>query len=130
MYYPDAAEKIIQLETDYMVDYIKGLAHYNHDVDNVGAAASGSFETIGVVVVPCSIKTLSGIANSFSANLMIRVADVTLKERRKLVLMIGDQNVARILNILKLDSFKRWSWADGDKAVDLLKKEREKSLQK
>ncbi len=163
----NAAEKVIQLETDYTADHVKGLAHYKYDVDNVGAAiASGSFETIGMVVIPCSIKTLSGIANSFSVNLMIRAADVTLKERKKLVLMLGespyhkghfrlmsqaadigaiitlasvsfytrpetirdivDQTVARTLNVfdIKLDSFKRWSQPDGEKAMDLLKRER------
>ncbi|MDZ4165366.1 MAG: UbiX family flavin prenyltransferase [Smithellaceae bacterium] len=87
----EAAEKTLVLETDYTFDYVSGLADVVHDIDNTGASiASGSFETLGMAVVPCSIKTLSGVANSFNVNLLIRAADVTLKEQRRLLLMVRE----------------------------------------
>lgn len=87
----NAAKMTIILETEYEVDYVESLADYVYDVENIGGAvASGSFSTDGMVVIPCSVKSLSAIANSFSYNLLIRAADVTLKELRKLILVVRE----------------------------------------
>jgi flavin prenyltransferase len=84
----DAAQKTIEMETPWTVDQVKALAHTCYDNRNIGAnIASGSFLNEGMVVIPCAIKTLSGIAHSYNDNLLVRAADVTIKEKRKLVIV-------------------------------------------
>ena len=87
----EAGKKNIEIETNYRVSDVEGMARYAYDNRDIGAPmTSGSFLTDGMMVVPCTIKTLSGIANSYTGNLLVRAADVTLKEKRKLVLVVRE----------------------------------------
>ena len=86
-----AARLTIAKETSWQVEEVLALADVSYDYSDIGAAiASGSFKARGMVVIPCSIKTLSAIANSYTADLLSRAADVTLKEGRPLVLVVRE----------------------------------------
>lgn len=86
-----AARQTIKSETEWQVADVEKLAAVSYDPQDVGARiASGSFVTDGMLVAPCSIKTLSGVANSYTENLVVRAADVCLKEGRRLILAVRE----------------------------------------
>jgi len=86
-----AARQTLSLETAFALRDVQALADVVHDVRDIAASiSSGSFKTAGMVILPCSIKTLSGIVHSYTDSLLTRAADVVLKERRPLVLCVRE----------------------------------------
>lgn len=84
----DIAESILREETSLHSSDVKALATYFYNIDDLTALiSSGSFRTDGMIIIPCSMKTLSGIAHGYSENLLLRAADVTIKENRRLILV-------------------------------------------
>lgn len=92
----DSAKQTIEYETGYRVADVLAMASVVHEHRDVGASiSSGSFPVVGMIVAPCSIKTLSSVANAFNDNLLSRAADVQLKERRKLVMIVRETPLNR-----------------------------------
>jgi len=86
-----SGEETIEYETDHKLNDVKALANFTYDIDDVGASlSSGSFRRDGMIIAPCTIKTMSALANSYAENLIIRAGDVTLKERKPLVLVVRE----------------------------------------
>ena len=101
----EAGEKIIKYETDKDLKQVKALADLCYEFDDIGAGlSSGSFKRDGMVVAPCSIKTLSALASSYTDNLITRAADITLKERKKLVLLVRETplHLGHLRNMVKV----------------------------
>jgi len=99
------AQRTLEHETRYTVEQVRGLANVVHSPGDMGASlSSGSFKTDGMVVIPCSVRTLGCIASGYGEHLVHRAADVVLKERRRLVLVVRETPLSEVHleNMLKL----------------------------
>lgn len=99
------AAQTIQHETEYQLQQVEKLADMVYDINAIGASiASGTFKTEGMIIIPCSMKTAAGIACGYSDNLLLRAADVTIKEKRKLVVVAREcpLSVIHLRNLLAL----------------------------
>lgn len=103
-----AAEVTMHAETDYTPEQVRALASYSYDIGDIGARlSSGSFKRDGMIIAPCSIKSMSALANSYNDNLLVRAGDVTLKEKKKLLLLVREtplhighlESMARLCNM-------------------------------
>jgi flavin prenyltransferase len=87
----EAGETTIKCETGWTVEAVKKLASYTYDIKDMGARiSSGSFPRDGMIIAPCTIKTMAALAHSYNENLIIRSGDVNLKERKKLLLLVRE----------------------------------------